>query len=127
MLREIKPVKQNPDEGFRRWFTDEYWDLYVWTDEDEEITGLQLCYGKPNNEHALTWFRDRKFIHTKISSSRPFAGNIMSPILVADGVFDNKSVAERFWNDGRDIEEELRRFVREKILAFENVEIDDPR
>ena len=127
MLREIKPVKQNPDEGFRRWFTDEYWDLYVWTDEDEEITGLQLCYGKPNDEHALTWFRDRKFIHTKISSSRPFAGNIMSPILVADGVFDNKSVAERFWNDGRDIEEELRRFVREKILAFENVEIDDPR
>ena len=127
MLREIKPVKQNPDEGFRRWFTDEYWDLYVWTDEDEEITGLQLCYGKPNDEHALTWFRDRKFIHTKISSSRPFAGNVMSPILVADGLFDNKSVAERFWNDGRHIEEELRWFVREKILAFENAEIEDPR
>jgi len=28
MLREIKnPKKQYPEEGFRRWFTDDYFDL----------------------------------------------------------------------------------------------------
>ncbi len=58
MLEEVESVKQQPGENFCRWFSDEYFDLYVWTDPSGTITGFQLCYDKPGKERAFTWFSD---------------------------------------------------------------------
>ena len=90
MIREILPVRQNEGEPFRRWFTDDYWDLYVWFNDKKKIVGFQLCYGKPDDEHALTWLTEGKFIHTRVSDSSPgrYGPTMEAPILVADGLFD---------------------------------------
>jgi hypothetical protein len=49
----------NPDSGegdlIRKWFTDEYFDLFVWSDNKGEIARFQLCCNKGRDEHALTW------------------------------------------------------------------------
>ncbi|MFW5812247.1 MAG: hypothetical protein ACOCWS_04610, partial [Alkalispirochaetaceae bacterium] len=67
MLSEIKPVRQVPGEGFRRWFTDEEMDLIVWYDgeDQEQIEGFQLCYDKEVLERALTWRPEAGFTHHK--------------------------------------------------------------
>jgi hypothetical protein len=89
----IKPVANDWD---RRWVSDEYFDLIVWYESDDEIHGFQLCYDKPHRERALTWIRDRGFLHTAIDSGefKPTANR--TPILVADGAFPVEQVRQEF-------------------------------
>ncbi len=118
MLREIQHVKQERKKDKRRWFTDDYWDLYVWIRKDGTYSGFQLCYGKPDGEHALTWMDDSGPVHAGVSESshgRTGAGNMEASILVADGVFDVDGVARRFWKESRDIDPEVRRYIAVKM------------
>jgi hypothetical protein len=88
-----EPVEHDRD---RRWIADEYFDLIVWYEPDGAIHGFQLCYDKPGRERALTWTRERGFVHTAIDSgeSRPTANR--TPILVPDGVFPTEDVRREF-------------------------------
>ena len=115
MLREIRPVKQYEDEDFRRWFTDEFWDLYVWIDENDNITSFQLTYGKPDREHALTWSKKRGFQHTKIDDGESIASAHMTPLLVKDGLFDKDAIAVRFKSTSSEIDKKVADFVEKKI------------
>jgi hypothetical protein len=46
MLRE--QLARTPEgELHRRWFSDEFFDLYVWSGDAGEIARFQLCYRKP--------------------------------------------------------------------------------
>lgn len=67
MLREIYNPKQYSGEGFRRWFTDDYFDLIVWYKNDRKtIDGFQLCYDKEHKERALTWRSSGSYVHTGV-------------------------------------------------------------
>ena len=123
MLREIQHVKQVRKEDKRRWFTDDYWDLFVWVRKDDSYSGFQLCYGKPDGEHALTWMEESGPMHTGVSESshgRTGAGNMEAAILVADGVFDVADVAGRFWKESREIDSDVRRYVIVKMKELMN-------
>ncbi len=43
MLIEVKEVRQIEDEGLRRWFTDSYFDLILWYEEDGKKIGRASC------------------------------------------------------------------------------------
>ena len=118
MLREIRDVKQYEDEDKRRWFTDDYWDLYVWINKQDEITGLQICYDKSFNEHALTWRRGSGFTHTKIDDGERNPTSHMAPILVRDGLFDKDKLAKRFKADSAKIDPKVAKFVLSRILKY---------
>ena len=118
MLREIQHVKQERKKDRRRWFTDDYWDLYVWSREDGTYSGFQLCYGKPVDEHALTWMDENGPVHTGVSETSPGrsgAGNMEASILVADGIFDVGGVAQRFWKESGEIDSNVRQYVIVKM------------
>lgn len=70
-LVENKNVRQRPDEGFRRWFVNEYFDLIVWYESasSDEPTGFQLCYSRHLNERAFTWQRNKQSSHFVSSGS----------------------------------------------------------
>jgi hypothetical protein len=55
VLREIGGVSQDPSGNARRWFHDDYFDLFVRQDREGEVVALELCYGVGHNEHALVW------------------------------------------------------------------------
>src|SRR5437588_12107091 len=55
MLKEIHGVADDPP-ARRRWFHDEYFDLFVWQTGDP-VTLLQLCYGVDFRDRALVWDR----------------------------------------------------------------------
>lgn len=120
MLREFKEVRQIPDEGFRRWFTDDSFDLYVWYSDSSmhTITGFQLCYQKKTHQKALTWNKGTGFIHTGIDDGEGSPLKNRTPILVADGIFAKHEVLEDFRNAARLIDPELLRFIVATVETF---------
>ncbi len=61
MLKEILGVADDPP-ARRRWFHDEYFDLFVWQ-AGGAVTLFQLCYGGATSERALVWDARRGFYH----------------------------------------------------------------
>jgi len=70
MLREIEGITDEPRTR-RRWFHNEYFDLFVWQTEQGDITLFQLCYGVGANERALVWHRIGGFFHDGAGPARP--------------------------------------------------------
>jgi hypothetical protein len=118
MLTEIQNVRQIPGEGFRRWFSDNYFDLIVWYDDERKLVGFQLCYDKVGRERALTWTREHGFQHNRIDSGE-IAGHIkMSPVIVADGDFGSERVAELFNKESARIDQAVSRFVYSAVKRY---------
>ena len=118
MLRELDNPRQNENE-IRRLFNDDYFDLYVWYNEDNSIKGFQLCYEKNADARALTWHRDHGYSHMRIDDGE--TGNYiqkMKPILVPDGIFNFNAIAEKFKNESARIEKKVADFVYDKILCY---------
>ena len=116
MLREIKHVSQFPREPFRRWFAGSFMDLFVWYDDQRNITGFQLSYRKGEEEKSVTWYRDKGFTHETVDDGEARSGrHKMSPILVPDGVFDREDVLDLFQSKSRPIEPEIVNFVTETL------------
>ena len=118
MLYEVKDVKQFEDEGPRRWFTDNSFDLIVWYDRRKSITGFQLCYDKENRERCLTWKKESGYSHNSIDSGEIPGQAKMSPILVADGLFEGKRIAGQFRKESARIDGKVADFVYKKLLAY---------
>jgi hypothetical protein len=62
MLHEIVGLADEPP-AKRRWFHDDYFDLFVWQTASGELTRFQLCYGIHSSERALVWHRQGGFFH----------------------------------------------------------------
>jgi len=62
MLHEIVGLADEPP-AKRRWFHDDYFDLFVWQTASGELTRFQLCYGIHSSERAIVWQRQGGFFH----------------------------------------------------------------
>jgi hypothetical protein len=62
MMREILGVAPDPA-ARRRWFHDDYFDLFVLQLPSGEVTSFQLCYGVNASERALVWQKKGGFFH----------------------------------------------------------------
>ena len=88
MLREIKGINQKQGEPRKRWFASLSMDVFVWLDEEDEISSYQLTYNKPHNEKALTWSKDKGFAHMSVDDGTRPGKHPGSPLLVKDGLFE---------------------------------------
>jgi hypothetical protein len=118
MLAEIADARQVPGEGRRRWFTDDSFDLIVWLDDGGGVNGFQLCYDKFHKERALTWLKGEGYRHERVDDGEPPGHAKMTPILLPDGEFACREVAERFRAAAAEIDPGLRDFVVEKLLGY---------
>jgi len=117
MLREFRNVRQIEGESKRRWFSDEYFDLIVWLDEKEDIVGFQLCYDIFKSQHALTWRKESGFTHHRVDDGESRPGKPKaSPVLVPDGYFESKAIAEKFKHASTTIEARIATFIYEQLL-----------
>ena len=62
-MREILGVTQESPRTQRRWFHDDYFDLFVSQADDGKLHGFQLCYGLDATERALVWDGERGYFH----------------------------------------------------------------
>ncbi len=119
MLEEYKNVYQPEGEPKRRWFSDEYFDLIVWYDDKDVIFSFQLCYDKTRKQRAITWKNPSYYFHMKVDDGENRPGNYKStPILVPDGIFDYRNIAERFKNDSAQLDSNISTLVYDKILTY---------
>ena len=96
MMREILGVADDPP-ARRRWFHDEYFDLFVW-EKGGEVTLFQLCYGPDSRERALVWDKARGFFH--------------------DGPPGSDEVISRFDDAAAALPEDIRHEIREKVHEY---------
>src|SRR5256714_15108520 len=68
MRKEVSGLADEPP-ARRRWFHDEYFDLFVWQTHGE-VTLFQLCYGIDSSERALVWDKRRGFFADGAPASR---------------------------------------------------------
>src|SRR5712692_1462869 len=62
VLREIRGVLQDDPSSERRWYHDDYFDLFV-RETGEELLAFELCYSIHSDERALVWRRDQGYFH----------------------------------------------------------------
>jgi hypothetical protein len=115
MLQKIRGVRQ--DDAFleRQRFQDDFFDLFVWSDQTGTVVAFQLCYDRFKRERILAWREATGFIHRRIDDGEQMPVKNMSPIMISDGVFASASVAAEFDSRGLELESRLLNFIRRKI------------
>ncbi len=119
-LTENKTVRQRPEEGFRRWFLNEYFDLIVWYESrGGQMTGFQLCYDRHHDERAFTWERGKQSSHF-VSSGADERGRpwIATAILHGDAGPVPAEVIARLESENGEIEDPLFATVLERLSAY---------
>ncbi len=118
MLSEIRNARQVQGEGFRRWFTDDYFDLIVWYADTGTLVGFQLCYDKKQRERALTWTVEHGFQHNRIDAGEAPGHAKMAPVIIADGDFNHAEIARRFEQASERLDPDLARFVLDAVRGY---------
>tara|TARA_B100000614_G_scaffold75796_1_gene67711 strand:- start:581 stop:964 length:384 start_codon:yes stop_codon:yes gene_type:complete len=119
-LSENRSVRQRPDEGFRRWFVNEYFDLIVWYESrHSELTGFQLCYSRHNNERAFTWQRGKQGSHF-VSSGADQKGmpGIATAVLHGDAGPVPEEVLDRLASEQGDLDNDLLELVTARAREY---------
>jgi hypothetical protein len=96
MMKEIYGLADDPP-ARRRWFHDDYFDLFVW-ETGGEVTLFQLCYGGDSTGRALVWDKARGLFHDGPASAAEFV--------------------TRFEDAAESLPRDIRREVREKVHEF---------
>ena len=118
MLSEVTNLTQHDAGAHRRWFHDEFFDLYVWENVAGELQGFQLCYAKADQQRALRWSPEAGYSHEGVDAPEDKPGRSMSALFVADGVFDANNVGTIFENAALEMPEKFRSFVLDRIRAY---------
>lgn len=114
-LVENKTVRQRPEEGYRRWFLNDFFDLIVWYErKGGALTGFQLCYSRHVKERAFTWQRGRQSSHF-VSSGSDERGVPWIATAVLHG--DAGPVPEEVLQRLREEQGELERELLERVLS----------
>ncbi len=115
MLKELSSTY--PDKETRRWFSDDYIDLVIWT-EASDVKGFQLCYDKRGTERAVTWFRNTGFSHERIDNGELDPEKNCSPILVPDGRCQVQTLIGDFKSRSEGLDPAIRSLVLDKLTEY---------
>jgi hypothetical protein len=115
MLSEISGVLQDQPELRRRWFQDDYFDLFVWLTSPGELRAFQLAYDRVRGERVLEWSSERGFEHSVVDSGeeQPIANR--TPLLVRGGACPVREVTREFERRSGQLEARLREAMLSKL------------
>jgi hypothetical protein len=118
MLKELPSSESTPGRR-RRWFSDPFWDLIVWSEDDGSISGFQLCYQVDGEQRALTWTSKGGYSHDRIDEGEGNPSKNQTPILVPSAdTLPAEDILEGFSRDAADLDPLIRDFVIERIRAL---------
>jgi len=121
MLREIRGLQQRSFKRIKRWFQDDYFDLFLWQNRLGTIVEFQLCYRRDTrDERVLDWRRGRGFQHLKPESLH--AGDSFLEddtwALCPDGVMPYLTLRQRYDAASAGLPPEIARFLSDKIDEY---------
>ncbi len=119
MLKELRHVRQDDNDLFRRCFHSPSLELIVWFDNQDEIVGFQLCYKSGNAEKALTWKKQHGYSHDTIDTGETSPTDYKaSAMLVSDGVFNKEKILNQFRHESSQIDKTLTSFIEAKLDGY---------
>lgn len=119
MLQEITSIKQDDPALRRRWFQDDFFDLFVWQSPATAIVGFQLCYDiQSQQERVLSWRAASGFSHNRIDTGEATPFKNMAPILVADGRLPIEEVLPGFVERSGSIDRAISEFIANKLREY---------
>ena len=120
MLREIPGVVQDNPSNRRRWFQDDYFDLFV-LEADGELAAFELCYDIGLNERALAWSRGGGYFHDGGTSA---SGDFIGAQLGSGDPLEADPIIARFERAAADLPEALRLALTARLreYALQNAE-----
>ena len=104
MLREISDVTQDDPSILRRWFHDDYFDLFV-LQAGGELDAFELCYGIDSDERALVWSRAGGYFHDGGTSA---SGEFIGAQLASGDPLEADPIIARFERAAAELPEALR-------------------
>ena len=99
----------------RRWFHDDYFDLFVWQVEGGELVQFQLCYGIDTSERALVWHKSGGFFLDGVDPEKPGKGKVPAAKAHSPKV---DPVVERFDAAARSLPEDIRLAMVARVHEF---------
>ena len=112
VLREILDVMQDDASSVRRWFHDDYFDLYT-RQKGKELVAFELCYGIHAYERALVWKQGQGFFHDGEPS-----GDFIGAGLAPGDSLDADPVIARFKVAAGGLPEALRLALEARLREF---------
>jgi len=104
VLREISDVTQDDPSILRRWFHDDYFDLFV-LQAGGELDAFELCYGIDSDERALVWSRAGGYFHDGGTSA---SGDFIGAQLASGDPLEADPIIARFERAAAELPEALR-------------------
>jgi hypothetical protein len=118
MLQEILGVRQDSPGLRRRWYQDDFFDLYTWHVEDDTLVCFQLCYDLHGRERAFTWHRRHGFSHNRVDHVTAAGRMRGTPLLAGDERFPHRLVRSRFRPASTLLDAATRTFILDKMREF---------
>ena len=120
MLRELRLTQRDPSGTRKRWFQDDFFDLFTWQEQNGEVTSFQLCYDRLGVERVFSWDQDRGFGHHRIDDGEASPHKNMTPVFIMDGPFSPTEVIPKFIKASEPISKTIKTFVMQKIFEYLN-------
>jgi hypothetical protein len=114
VLREILGVLQDDPSSQRRWFHDDYFDLFV-RETEGELSAFELCYGIGSNEQALAWIRGRGYFH---DGETPGSGDFIGARLSSGDPLAGDPIIARFEGAAAGLPESLRLALEARLREY---------
>lgn len=119
MLVEIKSSFVDLSSGdLRRWFEDEYFDLFVWQNDQNKITAFQLCYDRLGKERAISWYSSKGFYHYYVDGGEQSSHKNMTPIFLSKSVSWDDNVIPLFTQASQHIDVQIKAFILDKLHDY---------
>ena len=99
----------------RRWFQDDYFDLFVWLTPDHVLRAFQLAYQRTLDERVLEWSSESGFVHSRVDSGEQLPNANRTPLLVDGGACPVRMIAREFDCRSKDLEVPLRDALLAKL------------
>jgi hypothetical protein len=115
VLGEITHVLQDQPGLRRRWFQDDYFDLFVWMTPHGALSAFQLAYERARRERVLEWSSERGFSHSRVDSGERLPNSNRTPLLFSGGGCPVRFVAREFERRSAQLELELREPIAAKL------------
>jgi hypothetical protein len=114
MLREILDVLQDDPSSQRRWFHDDYFDLFV-RQTGGELAAFELCYGIDSQERALVWSRGQGYFHDGGTSA---SGEFIGARLAPGDPIEADPIIERFERAAGELPEAVSLGLKERLREY---------
>lgn len=123
-LKENLDVRQKEEEGFRRWFVNDFFDIIFWYDKQGgELIGFQLCFTMGRGECAFTWEPGSTGSHFVSNSViDPGVQFQATDVLRSRACVISDEIVSRLIEEAGELDKELLDLILEKLEAYNSSE-----